>query len=132
MISKTLTYQNYDGESVTETLFFNLNQVEQARFESAYVSGGYKDLKQYLDSIVEKKDMKALIEILEDVILSSYGKREPDGIHFTKNKMLREEFSNSIAYAELFEEFITKPEEFKRFVNGVLPKKQQEALVQQS
>ena len=124
MIKKTLSYTDFNGESVKEDLYFNLNQVEQTRLLAKYTTGGFADLQGYIAKIQEKHEHDKIIALLEDIILSSYGERSADGRKFIKTKAVREEFEYSIAYAELFELLLTNPKEMEKFANGIFQKQQ--------
>ena len=131
MIKKTLTYTDFNGETVTEDLWFNLSDTERIRLNARYISGGYTDLNEYLQSLIAKKDTAKMVALVEDVILSAYGQRS-DATHFYKTKQIREDFENSIAYAEMFELLFTNSDEMKKFTAGVMQKQQETTpLVQQ-
>ncbi len=124
MLKKVITYTDYNGEQVTENLYFNLTSVEQTRLFARYTTGGYKDLEEYAKHLMDIKDNASMIAMVEDVILSSYGEKSPDGRSFIKTKAVRENFEYSIAYSVLFEELLTNEEAMRAFFNGVVPKKQ--------
>lgn len=124
MLRKEVTYVDYNGDKVTENLYFNLSSVEQTRLFARYTKGGYKDLEDYAKHLLEVKDTEKMVIMIEDVILSSYGEKSPDGRAFVKTKAVRESFEYSIAYSVLFEELLTNEESMKAFFNGVVPKKQ--------
>ncbi len=124
MLKKEITYVDYNGDKVTESLYFNLSTVEQTRLFARYTTGGYKDLEEYAKHLMDKKDNAGMVTLVEDVILSSYGEKSPDGRAFVKTKAVREKFEYSMAYASLFEELLTNEESMRAFFNGVIPKKQ--------
>lgn len=124
MLKKAITYTDYNGDQVTENLYFNLSSVEQTRLFARYTTGGYKDLEEYAQHLMETKDNASMVSMIEDVILSSYGEKSPDGRSFIKTKAVREAFEFSIAYSVLFEELLTNEASMRAFFNGVVPKKQ--------
>ena len=65
------------------------------------------------------KNLKAILEFLEDAILTAYGEKTPDGRSFRKSEELRSEFENSQAYAELFEMLLTNKELARKFGEGI-------------
>lgn len=139
MIKKTITYKNFNGQPVTETLHFNLNAMEQAEFEAKYLSpkslvglvfkdketGEVKEIEtlvEYTQAVVDAKEYMKVCEFLKDLVLRSYGERS-DSVHFDKNEDITQKFKCSIAYAEMFELLFTNPEEMTKFASGVVYKK---------
>ena len=115
MIKKTMTYVDFNGETVVEDLYFNLNALEYTRLTAR--NGG--DLDKRIAELVEKDDTEAIIALMEDLLLSSYGVKSEDGRRFVKTKQIREEFEYSQAYADLFVLLLTNPEETKKFGQGI-------------
>jgi len=124
MLKKEISYVDYNGDKVTESLYFNLSSVEQTRLFARYTKGGYKDLEEYAKHLMDIKDTEAMVTMVEDVILSSYGEKSPDGRAFVKTKAVRESFEYSIAYSVLFEELLTNEASMRAFFQGLVPKKQ--------
>ena len=115
MIKKTMTYVDFNGETVVEDLYFNLNALEYTRLTAR--NGG--DLDKRIAELVEKDDTEGIIALMEDLLLSSYGVKSEDGRRFVKTKQVREDFEYSQAYAELFVILLTNPEETKKFGQGI-------------
>lgn len=115
MIKKTMTYVDFNGETVVEDLYFNLNALEYTRLTAR--NGG--DLDKRIADLVEKDDTEGIIALMEDLLLSSYGVKSEDGRRFVKTKQIREEFEYSQAYADLFVLLLTNPEETKKFGQGI-------------
>lgn len=116
MIKKTITFTDFNGEEVTEDLYFNLSTPEITKLSYKY--GG--DLKAYIEKVVATNDPMLMIEFMEDLMLSSYGIKSEDGRRFVKGRQVREDFEYSQAYAELFIILITKPSEAKLFGEGLV------------
>lgn len=117
MLKKTITYVDYDGNERTETFHFNLTKAEIAEMELS-VEGGISKL---IEKIVEDQNGKQIIEIFKDIILKSYGEKSPDGKRFVKNQELRDGFSQTEAYSELFMELATDAIAAAAFINGIVP-----------
>lgn len=118
MFKRDITYEDFDGDKVTETFYFNLTRTELIQLEVEFKGG----LKEALDRIIKAQDNKQLIAEFQRIILLSYGVKSDDGKKFIKNDTLREEFSQSAAYDELFMELATKEESAANFINGIIPK----------
>lgn len=116
MLKKTLKYTDYEGNEVTEDLYFNLNKLEVTRMAARY--GG--DIEKHIEKVIAKQDLSEMMNVLEDLILSSYGVKSEDGKRFIKTKEIREDFEYSIAYSEIFSEILLNPEETKKFGMGLV------------
>lgn len=117
MLKKTIKYRDYDGNEREETFYFNLSKAEVAEMELS-VDGG---LVKQIEKIVEEQDGKRIIEMFKDIILKSYGEKSPDGKRFVKNQELKDSFSQTEAYSELFMELATDAEAAAAFINGIVP-----------
>ena len=117
MIKKTITYTDYDGNNRTEDFYFNLTKAEVMEMEMM-TDGG---LEKMINKIIQTTDTKRIIEIFKSIILKSYGEKSPDGRRFIKNDELREAFSQTEAYSQLFMELATDAKAATDFVNGVIP-----------
>lgn len=123
MVKKTITYNDYNGVKRTEDFYFNLNEAEVMEMELG-VTGGMAEMIQ---RIVQAQDGPTIIQTFKDVVLRSYGVKSPDGKRFIKNDTLREEFSQTEAYSQLFMKLATDSKEAADFVNGIMPKKAEAA-----
>lgn len=117
MLTKTITYNDYNGVERTEDYLFNLSKAELMEMELS-IAGG---LSETIDKIIKTKDTPALVKIFKELLLNSYGVKSPDGKRFIKTDELREEFAQTEAYSKLFMELATNAEAAAAFVNGIIP-----------
>jgi hypothetical protein len=115
MFKQTIDYTDFNGNERKEDFYFHLSLVEVTRLEAEIG----KPIGEYTQDLAGSMDLKALIDFLEKIILSSYGKKTSDGKSFHKNKEIREEFENSQAYAEFFEMLLTNPDLARKFGESV-------------
>jgi hypothetical protein len=118
MLKRDITYENFNGESITETFYFNLTKTELIKLEVDKEGG----LQATIQRIIESKDNKSLIEEFQSIILMSYGTKSDDGKRFIKSEELREQFSQTAAYDALFMELATSDDAAAVFIKGVVPK----------
>lgn len=118
MLKKSITYQDFNGDQVTETFYFNLTKTELIDMELKYNDGMTKTLER----IISTQDPKVMIPEFQKLILASYGVKSEDGKRFIKSEVLREEFSQMAAYDALFMELATDDKAAAAFVNGIVPK----------
>lgn len=117
MLKKTITYNDYNEITHTETYYFNLSKAECMEMEMS-TSGG---LTEMINKIIETQDVPAIIKIFKDLILKAYGVKSPDGKRFIKSEELSTAFAQTEAYSVLFMELATNAEEAAAFVNGIMP-----------
>jgi hypothetical protein len=118
VLKKTITYEDFNGETVSEDFFFHLSKAELVELEMSYNGG----LSVALERIIAAEDGQAIIKEFKNIILGAYGQRSSDGRRFIKNQILRDEFESSEAYSTLFMELVTDTNAAIEFVNGVVPK----------
>jgi len=118
MLKRDITYEDFDGESVTESFYFNLTKTELIELEVGYKDG----LQAAMQRIVKTSDRQALIAEFQKIILLSYGIKSEDGRRFVKSDQLREEFTQTPAYDSLFMELATDDGAAATFIQGILPK----------
>ena len=127
MLKRTITYENFNGVTVTEEHNFNLSQSELMELEAEY-DGGLGDA---LTKIVNANDTKGLIREMKRIILMSYGIKSADGSTFEKSDELRKKFAQSPAYDSLFMELATSENAAVDFIQGIVPTALRTAILEQ-
>lgn len=117
MLTKTITYTDYNGVKRTEKFNFNLNKAELMEMQMG-TTGGYTAM---IEKIIETQDLPALINIFKELVLKSYGVKSDDGKRFIKKDELTEAFQQTEAYVELYMELATDAEKAAEFANGIIP-----------
>lgn len=117
MLKKTITYTDYNGTERTEDFYFNLTKAEILEMELSTEGG----LQQMIEKIIAAQDMPALSKYFKQIILMSYGEKSPDGKRFIKNDKLREEFSQTEAFSQLYVDLATDDKIAADFINGIIP-----------
>jgi hypothetical protein len=118
MLKRTITFEDFDGNQVTETYFFNLSKSELIELEADYKDG----LNETLQKIVNANDAKQIIALFKRIVLLAYGKKSEDGKRFIKNQELCDEFVQTPAYDALFMELATDADKAGDFIKSVVPK----------
>lgn len=124
MIKKTMTFTDYDGNKRTEDFWFNLNKAEVAKMELGTIGG----IQKMIERLVQEQDSARIVEIFDQMICCSYGKKSPDGKRFIKSPELLEEFKQTEAYSDLFVELLGNPDMAAAFFNEILPKMDNDAV----
>jgi hypothetical protein len=128
VLKKSITFEDLNGQQVTEDYYFHLtraNLVEmQMSTNDTYEKDGevLEGMQAKMQRIIDAGDGAQIMATFKDLILSSYGKKSPDGRQFIKTPELRQEFEMSEAYSTLFMELCTDAQAAADFVNGIVPK----------
>ena len=116
MLKKRVKYEGFDGEIIEEDLYFNLTRMDLIELNDRYES---KDMAAYMDKIVKEKNIKELYKVLKDIVLMAYGTKSEDAKRFIKNETVKKEFEESLAYAQLIEDFHETDTAMSDFVTGI-------------
>ena len=117
MLKKTVTYTDYNGIERTEDFYFNLTKAECVEMNLSTQGG----LAEYLQRIIDTKDVPSLIKQFKDLVLTAYGVKSADGRRFMKGDEIRREFAETEAYSIIFMELATDANAAAEFVNGIVP-----------
>lgn len=129
MLTKTITYTNYNDVEVTEKFYFNLTKAEITQMELS-VAGG---LSEILKKMVDGKDVPTIMETFKMLIHKSYGEKSDDGKYFRKSEEISNAFEQTEAYSELFIELMNDPKKAGEFLTAILPKEvQEQAKIEQA
>lgn len=118
MYAKTIEYENYNGDMIKENFYFNLTKSEMAILE-AKTPGGWS---AYMQSIMDRKDAPAIMEMFEKLLRASYGVKSADGRNFRKSDAIFEDFESCPAYDIMVLDLLTNEEFAKEFIFGIMPK----------
>lgn len=117
MLTRELTYKDYNGVERTEKYYFGLNEAELMKLEFS-VNGG---LVEMINKIVAAKDGNAIMEMFDKILLMAHGVKSADGKQFIKNDQTRAEFAQSPAYSIIFMELVTDADKAAKFVEEIVP-----------
>lgn len=117
MLRKTVTYTDYNGDSQTDILYFNLSKAELGKLQMR-MDGKFLD---HIQALLERKKIESLYDFFYNLILDAYGEKDATGKKFNKSKEIRDDFENSIAFSEVLMEVISSAENMEAFTRGILP-----------
>lgn len=123
MLKQTITYEDFNGEEQTDTLFFNLTKAEMMDLF---------DIKPQLEAWVEKtsgpqrelsvSEIREFLGIIKYLVEKSYGVKSDDGKRFVKTPELFQEFQQSAAYDTFLFSLFEKIENATGFMVNIMPK----------
>lgn len=119
MLKKDITYEDWEGNEVTETFYFNLTKTELFELEASYKKGLIATMEEFLRA----NDKDSVIQAFKKLIKTSYGVKSDDGSNrFIKSEELSLAFTQTPAYDVLFMELATDDKAGGEFIMGILPR----------
>lgn len=119
MLKRSITFEDYDGNMRTEDHYFNLNKAEVIKWLTT--TGDYT-LDKVMERLSKERNGKKIMEIFENLIRLSYGRKSLDGRKFEKSDEIWNDFYQTEAYSVLFTELVTDAKKAANFVNNIIPK----------
>lgn len=117
MLKQDITYEDLEGNKVTDTFYFHLNKAEAIQVQAMFFGAGGRRLEES----VKRQDMVVPVNAILDVILMAYGEKSADGKTFIKNDETRAWFKGTNAYGELVESLSTSEDRLLAFLQVVMP-----------
>lgn len=124
MYKKLVKYTDLNGIEREEEILFYLSKTDITKLNVKYDGG----LQEKFQKIMNKLNVKELIEVVDDIIVSAYGEKSEDGTKFYKTEKIRNDFTSSVAYDEIFQELISDPDKLSDFITKILPQDVQEKV----
>ena len=120
MITKTVTYENFNGETVKKDFHFHISKHEMAELQ-------FREDGSKLDEVlveITKDDTKIhdVLQLFKDILGAAVGVKSADGERFIKSDDARSALFDTDAYSELLFEMLDKPEFASTFIQGMLPR----------
>ena len=126
MYKITETYTDYDDNQRTEDFYFNYSEAELADLQFS-VPGG---LAGMIDKIIKTNDMPKLVELFRELIQKAYGEKSNDGRRFMKSPELTKEFTETVAYSQIYMRLATDSKAAQQIINKVVPKSMKDKMQQ--
>lgn len=126
MYKITETYTDYNDNTRTEDFYFNYSEAELTDLQFS-VSGG---LAGMIDKIIKTNDMPKLVELFRELIQKAYGEKSNDGRRFMKSPELTKEFTETVAYSQIYMRLATDSKAAQEFINKVVPKSMKDKMQQ--
>jgi hypothetical protein len=130
MYKKTIVYKDFEGNDRVEDAYFNLTKTELIDFALDLpdnVSDSIKDKpeqmdeKQAITKIFGAFGSKGILNFIKELVLRSYGIKREEGRRFEKSEQIRIEFSQTMAFESIMDEFMKDDIGAAEFVNAIIP-----------
>lgn len=128
MLTKTITYKDFDGNQRTEKHYFNLTQTELVEVALGLPNGlseseiSEENKQQAALTLIDKLGSDGLFKFIKDLMLKAYGIKSADGKRMEKSEKISKEFSETLAFDQMFMELMTDDIAAAEFVNAIIPK----------
>ena len=126
MLKKTFTYNDYNGNPVTEDFYFNLTKAEILEIEMS--TDKAVGLEATILALESERDGEKLMKLFKRIIRMSIGKKSADGKRFIKSDEIADEFMQTEAYSDLVVELVTDTQKGIEFFNGIIPQPEKPAI----
>lgn len=121
MISKTLTYANYKNERKTGTFWFHLKPGSLVLLNARATDMGYEDFKDMMQRFIKENQGVKAYEVIEALMVESYGVMSEDGEYFDQSPEVREKFRQSAVKDALVTDIFTDTDRATEFFNALIP-----------
>ena len=131
MIKMNVSAETFDGDMVTETLWFHMNKVDLIELQESEPNGFVETLQAFMSRKPEDwttKDKFKLFNYFRTMVDKAYGERSSDGKRFKKSPEILANFKDSIFYDEFVLSLLEDENKSIKFFNGIMPK----ALLEQA
>ena len=131
MIKMNVSAETFDGDMVTETLWFHMNKVDLIELQQSEPGGFTDTLQAFMSRKSEDwtmADKFKLFDFFRTMVDKAYGERSSDGKRFRKSPEILANFKDSIFYDEFVLSLLEDEKKSIKFFNGVMPK----ALIEQA
>ena len=125
MIKMNVSAETFDGDMVTETLWFHMNKVDLIELQQSEPGGFTDTLQAFMSRKPEDwtmQDKFKLFDFFRTMVDKAYGERSSDGKRFRKSSEILANFKDSIFYDEFVLSLLEDEEKSIKFFNGVMPK----------
>lgn len=125
MIKMNVSAETFDGDMVTETLWFHMNKVDLIELQQSEPGGFTDTLQAFMSRKPEDwtmSDKFKLFDFFRAMVDKAYGERSSDGKRFRKSPEILANFKDSIFYDEFVLSLLEDEEKSIKFFNGVMPK----------
>lgn len=124
MLKHECTYKDFNGNEVTDVLYFHLSMPEIIEMEVEKPGG----LKAIVEQMIDTKNYRDLVQLFKDLLLRSYGRKSEDGKRFIKTEEDRLNFSQSAAYNKMYLDLATDAAFGAKFITGLMPAEMSEEV----
>lgn len=130
MFTKTITYNDFDNVERTETAYFNLTKSELMEISMKLPGTLLQDVADEGEKLTDEQRARRVLaslgnqgvtNFIKEIILKAYGKKSIDGRRFEKSEQMSTEFSQTLAFDQLYYELMVDSAKAAEFINNLIP-----------
>lgn len=130
MFTKTITYNDFDNVERTETAYFNLTKSELMEISMKLPGNLLQDVADEGEKLTDEQRARRVLaslgnqgvtNFIKEIILKAYGKKSIDGRRFEKSEQMSTEFSQTLAFDQLYYELMIDSAKAAEFINNLIP-----------
>lgn len=118
MFERTFKFTGFDGKEYEDTWGFYLSKADLLEIQL----GTFVGLDALMKRLIETQNGKEIMAIVKEIILKSVGKPSADGKHFLRNDEIRDDFRQTEAFSQLFEELVMDGNKALEFIAAAVPR----------
>ena len=126
MISRKFICNGFDGSAFEVSFDFHLRESEVAKINMDSFVG----LDVLMKRLFDTKNGAEIVKIMDKIIMTSVGRESLDHHGFIRNEEIRNEFTQTDAYDQLFMELTTDMDKLNAFILGILPSKMRDKIME--
>ena len=117
MITREVTYIDYNDDEQTEKYYFDLTVPEM--LELSFSSAG--DIQSTLERLSNSRKVGEIFQIIQALIFKSVGVKSDDGKRFVKNEAVLNEFKQSRGYEAVLMKMMQDTDYASKFIEQLIP-----------
>lgn len=117
MITREITYTDYNGDEQTEKYYFDLTIPEM--LELSFSSAG--DIQSTLERLSNSRKVGEIFNIIQTLIFKSVGVKSDDGKRFVKNEEVLNDFKQSRGYEAFLMKMMQDTKYASKFIEQLIP-----------
>lgn len=117
MITREVTYIDYNGDEQTEKYYFDLTVPEM--LELSFSSAG--DIQSTLERLSNSRKVGEIFSIIQTLIFKSVGVKSDDGKRFVKNEEVLNDFKQSRGYESFLMKMMQDTDYASKFIEQLIP-----------
>ena len=117
MITREVTYIDYNDDEQTEKYYFDLTIPEM--LELSFSSAG--DIQSTLERLSNSRKVGEIFDIIQTLIFKSVGGKSDDGKRFVKNEEVLNDFKQSRGYESFLMKMMQDTEYASKFIEQLIP-----------
>lgn len=118
MFERTFKYEGFDGKMHEDTWGFYLSKADLLEIQL----GTFVGLDALIKRLIETQNGKEIMAIIKEIIMRAVGKPSSDGKHFIRNDEVRDDFRQTEAFSQLFEELVMDGDKALEFITAAVPR----------